>query len=276
MVFFNLWEIRYINMIVFFVLFALDISLISKKIRGRKGILTAISFALSITMCYIVIITSCLQYYSVFLVFLVVSALVLVLDEISDYPMFFMITGIVTNYVDFLTFPLLTLAMPLLLLLAKKNEIHKNKPLGTQLRFVLIQSVAWGFGYGMCWISKWLLSSWILPHDIIDTSVAQHAFFWLSDAGAGSRLWAYRLNIQYFFAGHGLKIMFLSLAFPVVLGIMGSIYHKKYNVNAVLFLAVALTPYLWYFVFNGHSFYHAWFTYRLQAITLFGISLFLP
>ena len=275
MVFFDLWEIRYINMIVFFVLFAADIGLISKKIHGKKGFFTALLFSLSIVLCYIVIITSCLQYYSSFLVMLIVSAIVLIMNDNNKYSMLFMITGIVTNFVDFLTVPLITLGMPLLILIVKENDSLRENSYGRQLLFLMRQCLAWGAGYGVCWISKWILSMWMLPQEYIDASVSQHALFWLSDAGAGTRLWAFRMNIPYYFAGHGMKIMLLSLAIPIALGIIGSIYHKKYNKIASLYLIVAFMPYLWYFVFNGHSFYHAWFTFRLQAVTLFGIGLFL-
>ena len=275
MVFFNLWEIRYINMIVFFVLFALVIALIAKCAGGKKGLLAAVAFSLSITLCYIVIITSCLQFFSVFLVMLIVSAVILGTDRWKDYPMIFMITGILTNFLDFLTVPLITLGMPILLLMMKQNEKWKDRPFLEQVRFIFCQSLSWGLGYGMCWVSKWVLSGWILPAELTDSSVSQHAFFWLGDGGAGSRLWAYRLNIPYYFASQGLKIMLLAMAVPLLLLIAGSIFHLKVKANAFGYLMVAVMPYLWYLVLNGHAFYHAWFTYRLQAVTLFGISLFL-
>ena len=36
-------------------------------------------------------------------------------------------------------------------------------------------------------------------------------------------------------------------------------------------LTIALFPYIWYFVFSNHSQLHYFYTYRIQAITLFAV-----
>ena len=202
-------------------------------------------------------------------------ATLLAKEKLRDYPMFFMIVGIVTNFVDFLTVPLITLGMPLLivLMLEYKNGKYGQLSTGKKILFIAAQTCAWGMGYAGCWISKWILAALILPGDITE-SVLGHASFWLSDAGAGTRLWAFRRNIPYYFAGQGVKIALFALLLPIFI-ILKSIKSRKKSAKPPFsFLIVSVFPYIWYLVLNGHSFYHAWFTYRAQAITLFGICLF--
>ena len=45
--------------------------------------------------------------------------------------------------------------------------------------------------------------------------------------------------------------------------------------NSAPILSLAVLPYAWYYVFAGHSQVHFWFTYRLQAITLFTVFAYL-
>ena len=34
---------------------------------------------------------------------------------------------------------------------------------------------------------------------------------------------------------------------------------------------IAIVPYIWYLMFSGHSSIHAWFTNKIQAVTLFAM-----
>ncbi|HAH57516.1 MAG TPA: hypothetical protein DCL86_05165, partial [Bacteroidales bacterium] len=50
-------------------------------------------------------------------------------------------------------------------------------------------------------------------------------------------------------------------------------FNKQGFSKAILFLVVAVLPYIWFFGAANHSFVHYWFTYRIQAITISGVLL---
>jgi hypothetical protein len=54
-------------------------------------------------------------------------------------------------------------------------------------------------------------------------------------------------------------------------------FHRPWRewLDRLPLLAVGTLPYLWYLVIRTHSAQHFWFTYRVQAITLFALSAFL-
>ena len=68
------------------------------------------------------------------------------------YGLFFMITGMVTVYLDFLTTETLTLLLPLLILL----WIGKNS--GRSIATAAEAVISWGIGYVGMWVLKWVLA----------------------------------------------------------------------------------------------------------------------
>ena len=40
---------------------------------------------------------------------------------------------------------------------------------------------------------------------------------------------------------------------------------------AITLIMISVIPYAWFFIFAGHSGIHAWFTNRIQAITVFAL-----
>ena len=82
----------------------------------------------------------------------------------------------------------------------------------------------------------------------------------------------FKLNFEtYFFAkGHKPAIFLLIAIFILVYRV---IRHHDQNWIAIIVpvLIVGLFPYAWFFVFANHSQLHYFYTYRIQAITLFSI-----
>ena len=70
------------------------------------------------------------------------------------YPELFLLTGILTSYFDFLTYPVVTLGFPLCayFLLAERESIKKG------LQKVIGYSFCWGVGYVGMWALKWIIA----------------------------------------------------------------------------------------------------------------------
>lgn len=97
----------------------------------------------------------CLQYSTAWLTALAAMCLLVRFQsrfEKDGVVLFFLGTGMVTSYVDFLTYPLITFGLPCVLWLMLEKDRQKNALL------LLVQlALAWGIGYAGMWAGKWLL-----------------------------------------------------------------------------------------------------------------------
>ena len=71
----------------------------------------------------------------------------------TEYPEFFLIVGILTSYFDFLTYPVVTLGIPLCCyFLLESDRLWNN------IKRLTGFSVSWAIGYaGMC-AAKWVIA----------------------------------------------------------------------------------------------------------------------
>lgn len=271
--FLTYWQIRYVNMFAFFLLLCAVLLAMQRVLGG----VTAMAFMASLVACYIVIVPMSLQYHSVFLVLLTASLVLLCVGRMSTCgaPLFFMVVGMVTNFVDLLTAPLLTLGIPLLLLLEMDLHDEKQMSIVSLILRLIFCSLAWGAGYALCWISKWCIGSVVLGESVF-SGAGDHALMWIGNNwGKYGRLIACAQNFKAFFLAHGKRVFF-----PLILPAVAYLYclarfRSRRAGRAWVLLIVCLYPYVWYPVLANHSLFHTWFTNRLQAITLFGVLLFL-
>ena len=164
---FTYQQIRYLNMFVLLICFCLCFSDIQKKINTAS----AIGFSISIIACFLVFISESLQYFSVFSI-LFISLLILFhvpyFRNIRNTALLFFVIGMVTNFFDLLTAPLLTLGIPLIVIIAQNYSAKDNASLPEQFRYIFKHSISWGVGYALCWISKWAIGSLILKTNIFE------------------------------------------------------------------------------------------------------------
>lgn len=194
---------------------------------------------------------------------------------------FFLICGMLTNYMDFLTTETLTLSIPLLLILWVEYRQNFDK----QKKMLLLDTgrrvVFWGIGYVGMWISKWILASLVLKVNVIPY-VSGHIEERLG-GNIGLSLTEYLFgsitkNISCLFPleyGFGGRIFGWVLILFVIY--VGFVYRKdsicKTKIGVYLFLA--LVPYIRFAVLHNHSYLHYFFTYRAQMATILAIVLIL-
>lgn len=193
----------------------------------------------------------------------------------------FLITGMVTNYLDFLTTETITLAVPLLLIIWIEQRETGYEGIQCSIKTTVKSVATWGFGYVGMWLMKWLIASIVLGENVMPY-VSQHIGERLDgNLGLGP--------VQYIFGAIWNNIMCI---FPFEYGIMGTIigivlvifviytgyvYHASNidNKMILLYALVGLTPYIRYVVLHNHSYLHYFFTYRAQMATILAILLIL-
>ncbi len=182
----------------------------------------------------------------------------------------FFITGVLTAYLDLLTYPLVPCGILIVLYLV----INRDNIGMVSVKAVFQKMLLWCFGYGGMWSGKWLVSSILRKENMFGDALNQIAFRAslgsMKEAECG-RLDAIVKNISVF-----MKWPFL-LAF-LWLGILAfgirKLTRRMVFENAVfilLLIAITFLPIGWMLVMAEHSYSHYWFTYKEFAISSFAL-----
>ena len=192
------------------------------------------------------------------------------LEEHFRYLFLFLLNGMLTGYLDLLTYPIVSLGFPLAIFLATQKGLSW---IG-QCKRVLYASVAWGLGYLGIWAGKWLISSFILRKSVFAEAIGSAKFRISANNGNRdfSRIEVCRKNIEVGFS----NIQFIAI-FILFISIIYFIWrNRNYLLKAVLntlpYLLIASIPFIWYIIFANHSYIHQFFPYRDLAITVCALT----
>jgi len=271
LLFVNYFGIRYLNLFIFFITLGLMFSLLKEKL----GTVISIGFMMCMMMGYTFLIPMSMQFMSVFMIMMAASIIILSFynkgNFIKGLIYFFFIIGSVTNFMDLLTAPLLTLGIPLaIIVLLAINENKENKVINNILE-VIKYSISWTAGYGLTWAMKWVLTSIILRADAF--SDAANAILFRTEGNTDhplNRLIMYNRNLKTIFPMIFIKLAIVLFLIWIVTFIL---YRKDFKkiLNIIPLLIISVFPYGWYLILGNHSDIHYWFTYRIQIITVFCI-----
>ena len=222
------------------------------------------------------------QFSWIYYVFMV-SALVLMLrfEKLKgkrSYYLLFLITGMATSYVDFLTYPLITLGVPLTVFLV----LRERRTLKQALLDIAVLSLSWGIGYLGMWAGKWALCTLLTDSNIL-LSVQDNIFARMSHTYAEETFtWidVVQRNIEAY--NHWIYLGPLLLCIIVYALLLGRdsirVKNRSLTVSAVWFsasllplLLVALIPFVWFFIASNHTYIHYWYAHRTLAVSAFAI-----
>ncbi|MBR6003284.1 MAG: hypothetical protein IK068_01025 [Lachnospiraceae bacterium] len=264
-VFFSLPEIRIILSLLNLSLFIVGLLLIHEKF----GFKVSIPFALMWFSCFSMVTLGSLQFSTVSLLLYagVIFAIKAYNPEKKLLPYaFFLIMGSLVNFFDLLTYPLVTLTVPLVLMcLIDISEERKTKE---TFLMCIKASVLWCVSYGATWAMKWVLGSIVTHTNVIKNASDTAMYRMLGEEGeAVDRL---KVIVDNF------KAPLLYEYIPVICVItvlIALILKKGKQVVAITpLLMLSVYPYIWYEVFCEHSLMHTFFTYRTQMGSIFAIA----
>ncbi len=174
----------------------------------------------------------------------------------------FFILGSLTAFFDLLTAPVLTLGLPLLVMLALGPEGKLSKT----FKEVSLNSLLWAVGYGLTWVSKWILATLLTSENSWADGLynVSNRSGVLDDYGRWDALMA-NLDLM--------PWAFIAIALVVIVVLACRHFHKEGWRRALPLLAVALLPWMWYLFAANHSYLHNWFTFRAQAVSVAALLL---
>lgn len=217
---------------------------------------------------------SCLSYSDVFYIsaagVMAVCMLHAWLMKGHRYLYGFALTGILTNYFDLLTYPLISLGLPLLVLLGAMNRQGERQ--GLIARRAFLAAAAWAFGYFGMWVGKWAMGSLLLRENLFTGALNQAKLrsSRSDDTGIGVGLWAtcgYMFELA--FPRHsGVILTAALLAAACGASVARGNALKELLKKAVPYAMVACMPCAWVAVFLNHSNVHYWMTYRIMILTV--------
>lgn len=270
---FTYTQIRYLNMFLLFGLLCITFSLIHK----RLSLGYACAFLASMVAVFIITVPASLHFMPVFSVCLSGSIAVLCLygkRPASDAPLLFFLIGILTSFFDLLTAPLLTLGIPCVLYLLCEIRHNEQRTLWLDVKQSVFICLAWVCGYGLCWLSKWVLADVVLQQGIISDAL-QNVALRTSGGSFLSRWNAIQWNLNSLLP-ENTKFRILLAALLLLSAAMAVAFpcRRGVRVRALVLVPFAAAPYVWYLALANHSWIHYYFTFRVQAITVFAVLAF--
>ncbi len=270
--------IRILNGILQTILLLFIINIINKKF-GKN---CAYAFLAMVIVLNPISTAMCFQFSSMYYLTLGASMFLLLKNESlkqkDNYYFFFLLIGIIAAFLDFLTYPLLTLGVPLLLyaLLNYKTLMHIDRK--THLKKQISYALAWGFGYAGMWFGKWLIATILTDRNVLQD--AFHSIQFRTSTTAQIADGVKNLGL--------IRVVFRNLegmgkgplCIVLIVALLYFIYWLYKNHNCLDFhcnaftdslLFCGLLPFLWYGFIQNHSFVHAFFTYRSLGITVLAI-----
>lgn len=273
---FNVKQIYIINAVVIVLLTVALLSLLILK----KAYTPAVAIILGFVAVSVWMVPTTFEYTWNFIIMLVMSIIGICLaykDKWKNMGIFFMVGGIVTNYLDFLSTETITLTVPLLLILWIRNKRCVDRTRKAIFVFAGKNTLAWVTGYVGMWISKWIVSSVVLSENTFKY-VSEHIGERLGgNLGLNQAEYisgAVIRNVECLFPfNYGVTGVFAGAVVIILAAYVGYVYYNKDVDRKYLlaYVAIAIVPYIRYMVLRNHAYIHCFFTYRAQIATVMAV-----
>ncbi len=178
-------------------------------------------------------------------------------------------SGICTAYWDVLTYPMAALGLPLAAAFFLDPEEKPGRALARLFRLGL----AWGAGYGLMWVSKWLIGTALTGYNAVEEGLSTFLLRTGEEAygeavTVGETLWR---NLVYFFRT---PVSFLFLAWLLGAGFL--LVRRAVQTRAsartlgrllLPWLLIACIPFAWCAVTKNHAYIHDWLASKAFIVT---------
>lgn len=265
--------IRNLLFVLTIILSLIALFLIIKKLN----FITAIIYLLSFLAINLYVICNSMNEITTFIIAQIAMIFLLLKNgKFKNSASVFLVIGMCTSFFDLLTTPLVTLGLtlPIYVLLNIKEE---NKKL--YLDCIKI-CVAWVVGYGLFWALKWLITDITLGKHILSDAINQ-ALYRAGDVVGAGIFDIFKLNLNKL-GNSIIEYLFILLAIYAIIGVLKEIYLKKHKkqqtekiqiLKVLIFVIIAILPFIWYAVLKNHSYVHSFFVYRILIITILNIQI---
>ncbi|MHB1324590.1 MAG: hypothetical protein ACYCXZ_09730 [Coriobacteriia bacterium] len=286
--FMTLGEIRQANVISFGLLLLGTLLFMHRRVGTR---ITAL-FAISLLAVGVYVVPLSLQFSGMFYLTLAATLAAVALRARGRLPAveieLFFAVGMLAAFIDLLTTPLLTFALPLVVLLAADVRRASGPGLAAAGLRMLRTGTAWSAGYVASWVTKWIIAGAVLDYDVVGRAWNQVLLRTAMDDGpplAGQALGFALSDLVPFAPLSNQPLKAAGLVAVVALLACGAAFvfalartrgeATEHVRRASAVLLVTPLPYLWLAIAANHTVNHHYFAYRIQAPAIFAVLFFI-
>lgn len=263
-------SIRVLNLVLQFASIFTVLYLLFTRNNGKNRYLSVPFVTLWLCMSPVALFSSP-QYYSVFYSMIISVILLLTVKERSFEKLWniFLITGILIGYLDLLTYPVLSLGVPMILYLSLDYDVKKSA--WKRIAEIVAYSASWCLGYGGMFVFRWGISSAFGGYNFFHDGM-KAVLYRTSREHAGIE-YSYWDTLKLNFSDLSNQLVIISVLAAIVVYVISiKRIRRKVNLQTIIALLFVCTyPFIWFFVLTQHSHMHHWMTYRGLIITLYGL-----
>ena len=272
---FNYSGIRIVLAIITLISIVALITLLCKKISITSGVI----YGIGLLAISIFIVTKSINEILIFIVAFI-SSIILLLKKNPEknIGIFFFVVGSVSNFIDLLTAPLVTLGITAItyFLLIQKNESKVN--IKRYILDFLKICISWALGYGSTWLSKWVITEIFFGRPIISQAIEQAVFRSNGPQINGVNIFSlsnvFIRNMEYLSSPVAITILIIAVIYIIVMMIINrnkKIDFKENLKKCLPYILIFFLPVIWYMVLKQHSYTHVNFTYRILVISIISL-----
>ena len=269
---FNYSGIRIVLAIITLISVIALLALLCKKINITTGVI----YGISLLAISIFIVTKSINEILIFIVAFI-SSIILLLKKKPEknIGIFFFAVGSISNFIDLLTAPLVTLGITAItyFLLIQKNESETN--IKRYILDFLKICISWALGYGITWVSKWVITEIFFGRPIISQAIEQAVFRSNGPQINGMNIFSlsnvFIRNMEYLSSPVAITILIIAVIYIIVMMIINrnkKIDFKENLKKCLPYILIFFLPVIWYMVLKQHSYTHVNFTYRILVISI--------
>lgn len=272
---FNYSGIRIVLEIITLISIVTLITLLCKKISITSGVI----YGIGLLAISIFIVTKSINEILIFIVAFI-SSIILLLKKNPEknIGIFFFVVGSVSNFIDLLTAPLVTLGITAItyFLLVQKNESKVN--IKRYILDFLKICISWALGYGITWLSKWVITEIFFGRPIISQAIEQAVFRSNGPQINGMNIFSlsnvFIRNMEYLSSPVAITILIAAVIYIIVMMIINrnkKIDFKENLKKCLPYILIFFLPVIWYMFLKQHSYTHVNFTYRILVISIISL-----
>lgn len=181
----------------------------------------------------------------------------------------FLFVGALTSFIDFLTYPIVTLGVPLILYIALNNQDKKR----VTMKKLIATSIMWFIGYAVMWSMKWVLATLITDQNIIKDAIENVLYRTSTNSDDGKFTYfdtLYR-NLGCSFQYPWFIMVLIYVYYLINISIKNKGVYKESLLPLVF---VGLYPFIWALVVQNHTYSHCFFVYRIFSISVFAFTVY--
>lgn len=277
LVLFDYSAIRIVFAIIALICIGSMLILLYKKIN----LVSSIAFVIGLISVCIWVVTQSINEFLIFLVAFVSSIILLLrYKKIRNIGIFFFVVGSISSFIDLLTTPIVTLGIVSIiyfLLLQKEDRLTMKEYIKRMLQI----GISWCLGYGLTWVTKWLIVEIFFDNRPMLSQVFKQIAFRseipVRNGVAMINRWdVVNRNLQ----SLSNPVFYTVITFAIILmiGLMIVRYKKKIDFkenfkNCIPYIVIFFFPIIWMMFITQHSYTHAFFVYRTLTISIMSLLL---